>query len=135
MTKKSIIVITAAILLLVIAGFSAYFILTSPKNDGEFSVDDFADTIKIFAYQGDQKYDAPTDYKSAGKIGIKAINEAYGKYSKNSIVDWMGCDVQYDEENETYYVRTYHFNPNLFGGAYDVIIKSDGTILAMWGEK
>ena len=100
MMKKSVIVITVIILIFAVAFLSAYFILTFPKNDGEFSIDDFAEDIEMFAYQGDKKYEEPTDYKVAGKIGIKAINEEFGEYSKASIVDWMGCDVQYDKENE-----------------------------------
>ena len=135
MMKKSVIVITVIILIFAVAFFSAYFILTFPKNNGEFSIDDFAEEIEMFAYQGDKKYEEPTDYKVAGKIGIKAINEEFGEYSKASIVDWMGCDVQYDKENEIYYVRTYHINPLIIEGAYNVIIKSDGTVLAIWGEK
>ena len=47
----------------------------------------------------------------------------------------MGCAVQYDVENDIYYIRTYHINPNILGGAYDVIIKSDGIVLAIWGEE
>ena len=61
--------------------------------------------------------------------------ENRSEYSKGSILDWMGCDVQYDKENERYYLRTYHVNPLIIEGAYDVIIKSDGTVLAIWVEK
>jgi len=32
-------------------------------------------------------------------------------------------------------VRTYHIAPFVMGGAYDVIIQSNGTVLAIWGEK
>ena len=47
----------------------------------------------------------------------------------------MGCRVQYDKENDAYYVRTFRLDPRVLGGAYDVILRSDGTVLAIWGEK
>ena len=47
----------------------------------------------------------------------------------------MGCSVQYDAESDAYYIRTYQMFTPVFGGAYDVIIQSDGIVLAIWGEK
>jgi hypothetical protein len=47
----------------------------------------------------------------------------------------MDCAVRYDKENDAYYVRISHVIPLVKGGAYDVIIQSDGAVLAIWGEK
>ena len=85
-------------------------------------------------FQTDNNYGKITDCKSAAIVGKKAIADRF-ENSEGGIFEWMGCTVQYDVENDTYYIRTYHINPNIFGGAYDVIIKSDGTVLAIWGEK
>ena len=135
MRKKLIIIIIAIILLLTTVFFSVYCIFTAPKYKGEFSIGDFSDTIELFPFSGNKNYGKIRDYKSAGQIGKNIINEFYGEYSEGSIIDWMGCDVQYDPQNDIYYVRTYHINPLILGGAYDVIIRSDGTVLAMWDEK
>ena len=134
MTKK-LITITVSILLFIIVFLSAYFILTLPKNKGDFSVDSFAEEIELFAYQGDTKHGELTDYKCAAKIGKATIEDKFGKTSKGSVFEWMGCDVKYDKENAIYYIRTYHINPRMKGGAYDVLIKADGTVIAVWGEK
>ena len=132
--KKSII-ITSVILLVVIAFFSTYFILTSPKNKGEFSIDNFSKEIELFDFKNDKKHELITDYKSAAKVAKTVIDEEFGENSTGSVFEWIGCDVRYDKENEIYHIRTYHISPRVLGGAYNVIIKADGTALAMWGEK
>ena len=63
-----------------------------------------------------------------------AINERF-ENSDGSILEWMDCAVRYDKENDAYYVRISHVTSLVMGGAYDVIIQSDGTVLAIWGEK
>ena len=108
MKRKTITIITAAILLFIIVFLSAYFILTSPKNKGDFSVDDFSYEIELFAFQSETQYGELTDYKCAAKIGKQVIEDRFGKISRGSVFEWMGCDVKYDKENEIYYIRTYH---------------------------
>ena len=132
--KKAITILGVIILALLVVFFSFYFILTTPKSTGDFSVDEFAEYIQNEYFQTDEKYGIITDYKSAAKAGKTAIAERF-ENSDGSIFEWMGCSVQYDEENDAYYVRTYHVAPFVLGGAFDVIIQSDGTILAIWGEK
>ena len=132
--KKAITILGVIILALLVVFFSFYFILTTPKSTGDFSVDEFAEYIQNEYYQTDENYGKITDYKSAAKAGKTAIAERF-ENSDGSIFEWMGCSVQYDEENDAYYVRTYHVAPFVLGGAFDVIIQSDGTILAIWGEK
>ena len=132
--KNRIIVLLAVILLFIIAFLSVYFILTAPKYKGEFSIDSFSEDIENYPFESDKKYGNIADYQSAGKIGKAVIDEHCGEYSKGSIVDWIGCDVQYDKENEVYHVRAYHINPFIMGG-YQVIIRTDGTVLALMVEK
>ena len=132
--KKAIIILGSIILAVLVAFVSLYFISTTPKDIGEFSVDEFAEYIQNEHFQTDKKYGEITDYKAAATAGKTAIAERF-ENAEGSIFEWMGCSVQYDYENDAYYVRTYHVAPFVFGGAFDVVIQSDGTILAIWGEK
>ena len=131
--KKAIIISSSIILAVLVVFFSLYFISTTPKDTGEFSVDEFAEYIQNQHFQTDKNYGEITHYKSAVKAGKVAIAERF-ENSEGGLFEWMGCSVQYDKENNAYYVRTYHTSPLVMGGAYDVIIQSDGTVLAIWGE-
>ena len=132
--KKAIIISGSIILAVLVVFFSLYFISTAPKDTGDFSVDKFAEYIQNEHFQTDKNYGGITDFKSAAKVGKTAIAERF-ENSEGGLFEWMGCSVLYDEANDVYYVRTYHIAPFLKGGAYDVIIKSNGTVLAIWGEK
>lgn len=132
--KKLAIISGSIILAVLIVFFSSYFIATTPKDTGEFSVDEFVEHIQNEDFQTDERYGSITDCKSAAKAGKAAIAERF-ENADGSIFEWMGCSVKYDKVNDAYYVRTYPISPLMIGGAYDVIIRSDGTILAIWGEK
>ena len=132
--KKAIIISGSIILAVLVVFFSLYFISTTLKDTGDFSVDEFAEYIQNEHFQTDNNYGEITDYKSAAKAGKAAIAERF-ENANGSIFKWMGCSVQYDAESDAYYIRTYQMFPPVFGGAYDVIIKSNGTVLAIWGEK
>ena len=109
-------------------------VATAPKNAGSFSVDKFAGYIENEHFQTDKNYGKITDNTSAAAAGKTAISDRF-ENAEGSIFEWMGCRVRYDQECSAYYVRTFHVNPRVLGGAYDVIIQSDGTVLAIWGEK
>ena len=132
--KKAIIILSAIILVFLVAFFALYFILTAPKSTGAFSVDNYAEYIQNENFQTDENYGTITDWKSAVIAGKKAIADRF-ENSEGGIFEWLGCSVRYDEEGDAYYVRTYHVAPFVLGGAFDVIIQSDGTVLAIWGEK
>ena len=132
--KKAIIISGSIILAVLVVFFSLYFISITPKDTGKFSVDEFVEYIQNPYFQTDKNYGKIADYKSAAKAGKAAIAERF-ENSEGGIFEWMGCSVQYDKANDVYYVRTYHIAPFVKGGAYDVIIQSDGTVLAIWGEK
>jgi hypothetical protein len=132
--KKAIIISGSVILAIVVLFFTLYFVSTAPKNAGDFSVDKFTEYIESEHFQTDKNYGNITDYKSAAAAGKTAITERF-ENSEGSLFEWMGCSLQYDAENDAYYIRTFHINPLVMGGAYDVIIQSDGTVLAIWGEK
>ena len=132
--KKGITILGVIILALLIVFFSFYFILTTPKDTGSFSVDEFTEYIQNEQFQTDKNYGKITDYKSAADAGKTAITERF-ENSKGGVFEWMGCSVKYDKKSDVYYIRTYQMFPPAFGGAYDVIIQSDGTVLAIWGEK
>ena len=131
--KKAIIISGSIILVVLVVFFSLYFISITPKDTGKFSVDEFVEYIQNPHFQTDKNYGEIADYKSAAKAGKAAIAERF-ENSEGGLFEWMGCSVQYDKENNAYYVRTYHTSPLVMGGAYDVIIQSDGTVLAIWGE-
>lgn len=130
--KKLIITSGIIIFAFLIAIF--YFISTMPKYAGDFSLDDFSVYIENEHFQTDKNYGKITDYKSAAAVGKTAISDRFENID-DRIFKWMSCDVKYDKKNGAYYIRTYHLLPALFRGAYDVIIQSDGTVLAIWGEK
>ena len=132
--KKAIIISGSIILAVLVVFFSLYFISTTPKYTGEFSVNEFAECIQNEHFQTDKNYGEIIDYQTAAKAGKAAIAERF-ENSEGSLFEWMGCSVQYDKANDAYYVRTYHIAPFVRGGAYDVIFQSDGTVLAIWGEK
>ena len=132
--KRSIIISCSIILAVLVVFFSLYFISTAPKDNGDFSVDEFAEYIQNEHFQTDKNYGEIIDYKSAAKAGKAAIAERF-ENSEGGLFEWMGCSVQYDKANDVYYVRAYHTASFVMGGAYDVIIKSNGTVLAIWGEK
>ncbi len=132
--KKAIIVIGSIILILIVHLFCLYFALTVPKFTGDFSINEFQEEMENINFQTEINYGKIDDYKSAASAGKNAIAHRF-ENSDGGILDWMGCSVQYDAENDTYHVRTFHVIPLVMGGAYDVIIQSDGTVLAIWGEK
>ena len=132
--KKAIIISGSIILAVLVLFFLLYFILTTPKDMGDFSVDEFAEHIQNEHFQTDKNYGKITDYKSAAAAGKAAISDRF-ENSEGSLFEWRGCSVKYDKVSDSYYVRTYHLIPMMFGGAYDVILQSDGTVLAIWGEK
>lgn len=132
--KKTTVILGAIILAVIVVFFGLYFVLTAPNYKGEFSVDKFDEYIQNENFQTEKKYGEITDYKSAAKAGKAAIAERF-QNSEGNIFEWMDCSVQYDKESDLYYVRTFHVYPLVMGGAYDVIMQSDGTVLAIWGEK
>lgn len=132
--KKAAIISGAVTGALVVLFFSAYFILTAPRYAGDFSAEAFAVYLENGQFQTDKQYGEITDFKSAAAVGKTAISQHFDEGS-GSVFKWMGCSVQYDKENDAYYVRTFRLNPRVLGGAYDVILRSDGTVLAIWGEK
>ena len=132
--KKAIIVIGSIVFAVMVLLFCLYFALTAPKFIGDFSINDFQEEIANINFQTENNYGKIDNYKSAASAGKKALADRF-ENSDGGIFEWMGCSVQYDAENDAYYIRTYHLAPLVMGGAYDVIIKSDGTVLAIWGEK
>lgn len=131
--KKTIIVLSAIIFAFLVAFFSFYFISTAPKNAGDFAIEDYSEIIQDENFHTDDNYGEIADYKSAASAGKKAILETF-ENAKGGIFEWMGWSVQYNAEADAYCIRTYHIRP-MFGGAYGVIIQSDGTVMAIWGEK
>ncbi|MBQ2779976.1 MAG: hypothetical protein IJF42_00240 [Clostridia bacterium] len=132
--KKTIIVIGAIVFAAIVLFFCLYFALTAPKFAGDFSVGTYQEEIENDNFQTQLNYGKIDDYTSAASAGKKALADRF-ENSDGGIFEWMGCSVQYDAETDAYYIRTYHINPNVLGGTYDVIIRSDGKVLAIWGEK
>lgn len=132
--KKTIIILSTLILFVVVIFFCLYFVYTTPNFTGNFSINEFQDEIENINFQTKKNYGDINDYKSAAKAGKTAISERF-ENSNGSIFEWRGCDVQYDKENDAYCVYTYYISSFVFGGDYIVIIQSDGTVLAIWGEK
>ena len=133
--KKAWIVLTIVVLSFIVIFLSAYWIATAPMNAGEFSLDEFAWEIENFAYQGDKTYGEFDNRREAARIGKQVIAEHFEAYSKGSVLEWVGCSVAYDAQNNVYHVRTFYLTPFMMGGAHDVVLHTDGTVIALWGEK
>ena len=132
--KKAIIITISVIFAIILIFTGAYFIFTAPENDGSFSINEFKGQIANPNFHSNNNYGKISDFKSAANVGKTAIADRFENASGN-IFRWMKCTVKYDEENDAYYVFTYRVNPNVFGSIYNVIIKSVGPILAIWGQK
>ena len=113
--------------------FLFYLISTKPQYAGAYSVEEYSEYILEERFQTDRQYGEISGVSSAAKAGKMAISDRF-ENAEGDLWEWMGCDIQYDQESDTYYIRTYHLSPRVAGGAYDVIIRSDGTVLAIWGE-
>lgn len=133
--KKTVVVFISVTLILLVGVFSLYSVLTSPKYEGEFSIDSFSDEIDRFSFESSGHFGNITDYQSAAKAGMNAIEELFGEESAGSFFEWRGCTVKYDTEHDVYHIRTFQMFPPVLGGAYNALIRSDGTGLAVWGEK
>lgn len=134
MMKKAIMVISITIFTVLVLFICLYFTLTAPKFTGDFSISTYQSEIENVNFQTEMNYGKIDGYKSAASAGENAILDRF-EDSEGGIFEWIGCSIQYDAESDAYFVRTYHLAPFMMGGAYDVIIKSDGTVLAIWGEK
>ena len=111
-----------------------YGYITAPRDAGDFLARDYADYISDIHCQSDQIYAPISDVKSAGKIGRKALADRFPA-SRNGLFRWMVCDVQYNERNDMWYIRANsRFAPEL-GGDYHVIMRANGTVVAIWGDK
>ncbi len=132
--RKALIVIGSIILAVSVLFICVYFALTTPKFIGDFSVDEFRKEMDNVHFQTEINYGKIDDYKSAANAGKKAISDRF-EDSDGSIFKWMGCSVQYDAENDSYHVSTFRLAFFMKGGGYKVILKSDGTVLAIWGVK
>ena len=109
-------------------------VMTAPKFAGDFSVSAYQAEMENVNFQSDVNYGTIKDFESAARAGKRAIGDRF-ENSGSGMLCWMGCAVQYDAECDVYFVRRYPLLPLIAGGAYDVILQSDGTILAIWGEK
>lgn len=132
--KKAFLIIGGIILLLAAAFICVYFIQTAPNDAGSFSVGEFSMETHHPEFQSDSNYGEITDFKTAARAGKQAVARRFDSY-QSSFFHWMGCDVQYDQNKDAYHIRIYPLSSSVKGGAYDVILRSDGTVLAIWGEK
>ena len=68
-------------------------------------------------------------------VASGGINETKIKFDFCPLWNGFGkVAIFYCNENEVYHVRAYHINPFIMGG-YQVIIRTDGTVLALMVEK
>ncbi len=130
--KKAILIGISVILLILIIFFAGYFILITPKDSGDFSVNEYQENIENVHFKTDKNYGVITDYKSAAKAGKQAILDRF----ENSALGWLGCEVKYDKKHDAYLVAAFDIREIfMLGGGYVVILQSDGTVLSIWGEK
>ena len=132
---KRAMIVTGSIALVVLALLVCLsLVLTAPKFKGNFSISDYQAEMDNPNFWSDVNYGTIKDFEIAARVGKQVIANRF-EDSMGGIFAWMGCAVQYDAENDVYFVRTYPLLPLIAGGAYDVILQTDGTVLAVWGEK
>jgi len=102
-------------------------------DGGSFSVDAYAAHIANPHFQTRYTYGPIENYRQAGQAGIQAVTDRFQEQVSLSL---RGCIVYYDSQNDIWHVQLHWTSPLVtFGGGYSVLLKSDGTVLAIWGEK
>lgn len=102
-------------------------------DGGSFSVDAYAAHIANPHFQSRYTYGPIENYRQAGQAGIQAVTDRFQEQVSLSL---RGCIVYYDSQNDIWHVQLHWTSPLVtFGGGYSVLLKSDGTVLAIWGEK
>lgn len=102
-----------------------------------FSIEDFTAEINNPNFHTDIQYDSVHDYRSAVKVSKTVIADHFGPQSSgNDWFMWRSLTVRHNKENDIWHVSSgIIFPPLMFGGGYDVLIASDGKVIAVWGSK
>lgn len=131
--KKKAVIIGIVLLVLVVC---VVMIALLPGKVESFSVSDYTEQIENPNFHTDKQYAAVTDARGAKKIGQEALTERFGDNDDGYWFTWPRITVSYDEENDVWLI--VKGNASLFpveGGSLYVLIRSDGTEIAIWGEK
>lgn len=103
------------------------------RDGGTFAVEDYGEEIGNPYFQTMYSYSPVENYRQAGNAGIQAMADRFGK---DLAFELRGCNVCYDEGDDVWLVQLHIVSAvPMFGGGYSAILKSDGTVLAVWGEK
>ena len=96
----------------------------------EFDLADYSETLSTF----------PSDFKTEPIDSVSGVKKAAKTVWKDMFDGFISSDINYsysyyfDKTNDVWMVRRKDKTID-FGGAMCLIIKSDGTALAAWGEK
>lgn len=133
--KKAWCICGAALLTLAVAFMASYILMTAPSDGGTFSLETYTDELANPDFQTTDVCEPVTDYRSAAAEGKKAM-AAHFSVPEGNLWQWKGCLVEYDPLSDAYHVQWYRISLlPMFGGGHHVILKSDGTVLAIWGSK
>ena len=96
----------------------------------EFDLADYSETLSTF----------PSDFKTGPINSVSDVKKAAKTVWKDMFDGFVSSDINYsytfyfDKSNDVWMVRRQDKTVD-FGGTMCLIIKSDGTALAAWGEK
>ena len=130
--KKNLLNCGIFVLIIAVLYITAYFVFTMPINSGTFSKDEYYKELNNPEFKTDKVYEKITDMASAAKVGKKAIADRF-ENSESKLFSWKGCEVKYNDTDDIWCVRIFTFLG--FGGGYSVLFNSNGSVLAIWGEK
>ena len=107
------------------------YIFIEVQNVQDFNVDDYKEELTNFSTKSDYPKHEINSSIDVEKTAQKIFNKHF-EYDK----EYKPYEIFYDENNSVWLVTgTLPDEPNLTGGVPKVLIKNDGTILAVWHTK
>lgn len=127
--KKGLLIIAVVLLSLCVLGGVAFAIYVTPQYEGEFVVEEYTDKISNPNFHSGKTYAPITDKGSAVEVGKAAIIDRFGTQAEERIYR-----TKYHAEEDVWCISA---QPKgiVMGGSLYVLIRSDGTEVAIWGEK
>ena len=128
--KKGLLITGIVVACLVLLGGVAFAIYVTPQYEGEFVVEEYADKISNPNFHSGKTYAPITDKDSAVEVGKAAIIDRFGTQAEERIYR-----TKYHAEEDVWCISAQPKGIMVMGGSLYVLIRSDGTEVAIWGEK
>ncbi len=100
---------------------------------GEFKIEDYKKEIEEFGPLFNKNKGADIKTREDAIEDAKKLWKDCLKFEENEKYP-LTYKVSYDDENDCYLVRANVMAENILGGGASLIIKSNGEVIALWGE-